>query len=301
MPFGLKKSKEEDIGDDAARSSLFSKRSKNPAPSTNPYAASSPDPYAQRAPPPAYTSGLPSGPGALRNQQRQEKSPVPPGGYMNDGSRGNSYGSSGGGGGGGDGGGYGAGGGAYGGQGAYGGNRYGDVNGGAAATSRPGRQGGYGGLGPSSSMDQDSQAGRDALFGGAAKRAQAAAAAPAPKQPSDQGGSTWGGGGEEGGYGGGYGGGSNQGYGAYADRQLTAEEEEEGTQFLTPLLQADVKDTTRPGKPHLLTIRGYNRGRPSHQTTNPRPEISRRLLYPQRPPHRRPSRRDRPRHAGPTR
>ena len=67
-------------------------------------------------------------------------------------------------------------------------------------------------------------AGRDALFGGAAKRAQAAPQQQQQPVP-DQGGSSWGGGEEE--YGG-YGGGSNQGYGAYADRQLTAEEEEEG-------------------------------------------------------------------------
>ncbi|KAI9662369.1 MAG: Meiosis-specific subunit of the t-SNARE complex [Bathelium mastoideum] len=204
MPFGLsRKNKDADPSSapdptsDSARAALFSKRGKASA-SSNPYAATPPpqggnDPYAA---PPAYPSSNP-------DAGRAEKTPVPVGGY-------------------------GAGAGGYGGQGGYGGNRYGAEDaGGSAGPAR--RAGGYGGMGGGAEDDGS----RDALFGGAAKRAQnttgAGGGAAAQGQGQTQGGaggSTWGGGEEESSYGG-YGTGSNQGYGSYADRQLTAEEEEE--------------------------------------------------------------------------
>ncbi|KAI9700488.1 MAG: Meiosis-specific subunit of the t-SNARE complex [Bogoriella megaspora] len=203
MPFGLgskNKNADADAGDGeaSARASLFSKRNKTPSATSNPYAqaAASPDPYAAKStPPPAYSNP--------NDNFRREKSPVPPGGY-------------------GGGGGYGANGGAYGAQGGYGSggaNRYGAEP--EQQLSR--RPGGYGGFGRTESQaTMDTQAGKDALFGGAAKRA-AERPAPAPTQ-QQQPESSWGG--DESGYGG-YGGGSSQSYGAYADRQLTAEEEEE--------------------------------------------------------------------------
>ncbi|KAF1949081.1 hypothetical protein CC80DRAFT_497763 [Byssothecium circinans] len=110
-------------------------------------------------------------------------------------------------------GGYGAQGGSYGAQGGYGGDRYG--SGGGA----PARQGGYGGLG-----DPNDDSSREQLFGNARDRVQRQ-----PQQAPQSGayGGAPGGapGGEQSGaYGapGGYGGGP-----AYADRELTAEEQEE--------------------------------------------------------------------------
>ncbi|KAF3001824.1 Meiosis-specific subunit of the t-SNARE complex [Curvularia kusanoi] len=113
----------------------------------------------------------------------------------------------------GPGGGYGAQGGSYGAQSGYGNDRYG----GSPAPQQSARgPGGYGGLGRTDSNDTD--ANRNDLFGNAAQRQQ---------QQQPQGGY---GASPSGGYGqstpGGYGA-SSGGYGAYGDRELTAEEQEE--------------------------------------------------------------------------
>ncbi|KAF2146833.1 uncharacterized protein K452DRAFT_283038 [Aplosporella prunicola CBS 121167] len=114
----------------------------------------------------------------------------------------------------------------YGSQGAYGQDRFG---GGGQ------RAGGYGGMGGRSSQEtMNTDAGRQQLFGNAAQRTQQA---PPPSGA--------------GGYGadaGGYGGGSSNDYGAYADRQLTAEEEEEedvqgAKQQIRFMKQQDVSST----------------------------------------------------------
>ncbi|KAJ9625857.1 Protein transport protein S9 plasma membrane t-SNARE [Taxawa tesnikishii (nom. ined.)] len=87
MPFGFSK-KDKDVEEEKARSSLFGSRSKSSkaaVPQANPYAQQPPssDPYAAKSAsnsaanlsaPPAYDNRAPS---PLRN----EKSPVPPGGY----------------------------------------------------------------------------------------------------------------------------------------------------------------------------------------------------------------------------
>jgi len=107
----------------------------------------------------------------------------------------------------GGGGGYGAQGGSYGAQSGYGSDRYGS----APAPQQSARgPGGYGGLGRTDSNDTD--ANRNDLFGNAAQRQQQ----PEPQQPGGYGQST------PGGYGA-----SSGGYGAYGDRELTAEEQEE--------------------------------------------------------------------------
>ena len=180
---------------------LFSKKKdkggkESPA-AQNPYAAPvGKDPYAQ--PPPSYSND------GQDNSFRQEKTPAVTG-------PGQSYGQRPGG--------YGAQGGSYGAQSGYGADRYG---GGA-----PQRPGGYGGLGRTASNDtMSTEAGRNELFGNAPQRQQAQP----PQQPSALGqsgayGSTPGGAygaGAPGGYGSAPG-----GYGAYEDRQLTAEEQEE--------------------------------------------------------------------------
>ncbi|KAI4685042.1 uncharacterized protein J4E88_004485 [Alternaria novae-zelandiae] len=180
---------------------LFSKKKdkggkESPA-AQNPYAAPvGKDPYAQ--PPPSYSNE------GQDNSFRQEKTPAVTGPGQTYGQRP---------------GGYGAQGGSYGAQSGYGADRYG---GGA-----PQRPGGYGGLGRTASNDtMSTEAGRNELFGNAPQRQQAQP----PQQPSALGqsgayGSTPGGGygaGAPGGYGSAPG-----GYGAYEDRQLTAEEQEE--------------------------------------------------------------------------
>ncbi len=199
-------------GDDSGRSS----KNASPAPaSSNPYAQASaePDPYAQGsnyAPvnaspyqqakaasygglPNGATNGLPSGPGAARGGYG-----APPPGRA----PANNYGPS-------NGAAYGAD--RYGSGGGYGANRYDDT---PSTTSRG--PSGYGGLGRANSNDTaTTDDNRDALFGGAKDRyAQKTSLPPRNGQP-----------------GGGYeaeSGASSGGYGAYgADRQLTAEEEEE--------------------------------------------------------------------------
>ena len=223
MPFG--RSKKGDDGDlETKKSSLFGSRSKNasPAPAaSNPYAAVPPsnDPYAAKGNPYASQNGM-NDPYAPKNQSslagpptssfgnlslnnqggppsygsgsqppnRNEKSPVPPGGYGGGGPRYQSQG------------GYGQGSG-------YGSDPYG------SSQSRP-RPGGYGGLGRSNSQDtMSTDAGRNALFGDAATRAAQNQGAP-PSYGEDNSYSN------TGGYG-------QSGYGQDPDRELTAEEQED--------------------------------------------------------------------------
>ncbi|KAL6248983.1 Protein transport protein S9 plasma membrane t-SNARE [Rhinocladiella similis] len=217
--FSLKKG---DNDDDSSRLALFGSRSKSksPAPPTNnPYAqpAIPPDPYTRAkmsagiAPPsdqaprggihtgpgPQGHSGLP-GPGQQRPSQGRENpyASNQPSGYDN------KSGSS---------------------QGGYGPDKFGNQNGygGAASGGNPyasvqqpsgtSRQGGYGGLGPSTIYDNDSN--RDELFGGARERVQQKQQNQ-PSGPPDYEYTSNNDGGD-------------RSYGAYGDRQLTAEEEEE--------------------------------------------------------------------------
>lgn len=183
-------SKKKDEGEDSNRSALFGNRKKeksSPA-AQNPYAAPpANDPYAQA--PPSYSGG--------NDSYRQEKTPAVTG-------PGQSYGQRPGG--------YGAQGGSYGGQSGYGNDRYG----GGAQSQRPG---GYGGLGRTESNDtMSTDAGRNELFGNAAQRQQT------QQRPGGYGQS--GAYGNDGQGGGGYGA-APGGYGAYGDRELTAEEQEE--------------------------------------------------------------------------
>lgn len=225
MPFGRSKKTDDDL--DSKKASLFGSRSSknaSPAPSSgNPYAAAPPsnDPYASKGNPYAAQNAI-NDPYATKNQSslgkpptssfgnlslnnqggppgyqsaspqpnRNEKSPVPPGGYGGGAPRYQSQG------------GYGQGGG-------YGSDPYG------SSSSRPG---GYGGLGRSNSQDtMGTDAGRNALFGDAATRAAQNQGAP-PQYGNDNSYSN------TGGYG------SNDmpgGYGAEPDRELTAEEQED--------------------------------------------------------------------------
>jgi len=186
-------SKKKDDGEDSGRSALFGNRKKKESQAAqNPYAAPpANDPYAQ--PPPSYSGS--------NDSYRQEKTPSVTG-------PGQSYGQRPGG--------YGAQGGSYGAQSGYGSDRYG----GAPAPAQ--RAGGYGGLGRTTSQDtMSTDAGRNELFGNAPQRQQA--------PPAQQSGAY---GGPSGAYGdnsqgGGYGAGAPGGYGAYGDRELTAEEQEE--------------------------------------------------------------------------
>ncbi|KAL9081716.1 MAG: hypothetical protein Q9159_007093 [Coniocarpon cinnabarinum] len=209
--FSLKKDKSEDGLEETKRSALFGGRSKSksPAPpSQNPYAVPSnnPNPYAN-APslgygaPPSYNSSSPyNSPGIADPRTRNEKSPVPPGGYGGQPQRGFAPPSGG-----------------YGGQSGYGGNNpY--SNAAAPPPSGNGRSGGYGGLGD--------EPNKDALFGGAKdrfdqqKKQQDQQFQNQGLPPEEQGQLSG-----AGGYGNDYG---DQGYGRpYQDRQLTAEEEEE--------------------------------------------------------------------------
>ncbi|KAF2405258.1 hypothetical protein EJ06DRAFT_578471 [Trichodelitschia bisporula] len=207
--------------------------SKSPAPS-NPYAQQSdPDPYTTGAPPPPYASSNNSS----VDRVRQEKSPVPPGGYG--GGQQDRYGA-----GSANYGGYGAGGGAsrYGAsQAEAAGSRYGNsgyggfgrapgqgaLDGQTSGNPTPPPVGRYGG-GPAPPPGQQQPAPQSLGAGGAGRYAGGAgryggqsavqqditgSASPAPGQD--------GGGTDGSAYG------SNAGYGAYADRQLTAEEQEE--------------------------------------------------------------------------
>jgi len=217
LGFG-KKGEKSDGSEDSNRLALFGSRSKtkSPNPSANPYAqpASAADPYLQAkanaygaGPKPSTANAGPSpgpvkggyggmnggGYGGMQNGGRTEDDP------KND-NRG----------------GYGAGG--YGSQSGYGADRYGS---GSQSSGNGGLRygaGGYGGLGPVESQDSTADDKRSALFGGAKERLQQQSQQPSgmgQPPPYDEGQS------------GAYGSGGDQGYNAYGDRQLTAEEEEE--------------------------------------------------------------------------
>ena len=209
--------KDKDDGEDSNRPALFSSRSKTKSstPSGNPYAQpmAAADPYTQ-AKMNVGAGGLPSTPKPSRAEPYGEAPSSFPdrGGYGSSGldsKKGSGYG----------GGGYGSA--RYGAQSGYGEDRYGSTAGPLAASNGASRYGagGYGGLGGNSGYDDGVDEARDALFGEAKGRL---------KQPQQQ----------NGGYGqpppyeeGEQSGinaeSSTQGYGAYGDRQLTAEEEEE--------------------------------------------------------------------------
>lgn len=232
MPSWLKKEKDGDL--DSQKASLFGSRSKaaksgSPAPANNPYAVpqSSNDPYAARNTNPYASQNGMSDPYAPKSQSslsqpstssfgnltlnseygqppeynrgtspqpnRYEKSAVPPGGYGGAAPR---YGNSG----------------SYGQTGGYGSDPYGNQQ----SSSRPG---GYGGLGRTHSNDTTTtDAGRNALFGDAPKRA--AEQQSTPQQP--------GGGDNSYANSGGYNASDTYGgYGAQPDRELTAEEQED--------------------------------------------------------------------------
>ncbi|KAF1989739.1 hypothetical protein K402DRAFT_311430, partial [Aulographum hederae CBS 113979] len=200
------------------KSSLFSRSNKEKSSGGNPYAqTSSPDPYAQPAPP-AYNGG------SNNDSFRQDKTPVPVGGYGGSARFGTS--------------------GAYANQNGYGASTpYGDERGQESAERRPGGYGGMGGMARSRSDDT----GRQALFGDAPQKYQQQQQQQQQQQsqlpPEERNGG-------EGGYGasssGGYG--ESQGYGAYADRQLTEEEQEEedvqaSKQEIRFIKQQDVSST----------------------------------------------------------
>ncbi|KAI9835158.1 MAG: hypothetical protein M1819_002527 [Sarea resinae] len=240
--FGFSK-KGSDAGEDTNRLALFGSRSKSTSPgpkssnpyaqpsstapkSSNPYAqpsnSASPDPYARPAPRPSNSyggmsqpsagSGRSPGPYAAAPPPYQEGSADMQGGPIPN-----------------EKGGYGPSRGGYGSNG-YGDDRYGspanNLDPSAASASRYG-PGGYGGLGRSNSYDTTTtEDNREALFGGARERQQQQQQR--NQQPPENGQ-------PDGGYEAGNGydapsgtsGGQNQGYSAYGDRQLTAEEEEE--------------------------------------------------------------------------
>ncbi|KAI9720466.1 MAG: hypothetical protein M1812_002972 [Candelaria pacifica] len=222
--FGFK-SKSKDSSEDSNHNALFGSRSSksssaqnaNASVSVNPYAQpqNATDPYAQDTN--KYAGmGKPYSDGSAGYQGREAKR----GGYGGM-SEDRGYG--------GDnkqsGGGYGASAGGYGGGNGYGGDRYGnqggygaDKYGSGVAPSTRGPSG-YGGLGRSNSQETTAtDDNRNALFSGAKDRfAQKSNLPPSNDQAgtanySGQSGAV---------------GGSSQGYGAYEDRQLTAEEEEE--------------------------------------------------------------------------
>ncbi|PSK60518.1 Protein transport protein sec9 [Elsinoe australis] len=209
MPFGFnKKDKEKD--EDSQRSALFgsrSKSSKSAVPQVNPYAAvqaPANDPYSSKATDP-YVPKTSSQPPPYDNngghQLRQDKSPVPIGGYGGAPPNPNRYGGSS----------------NYGQTSGYGSNPYGND----PSAPPPQRPGGYGGLGRANSQDTVStDAGRAALFGDAATRQQRPNQGGQGPPPGENGGdqsySNYGQSSFQGG-----------GYGGYPDRELTAEEQEE--------------------------------------------------------------------------
>ncbi|KAI4134739.1 MAG: hypothetical protein LQ347_001263 [Umbilicaria vellea] len=236
--FGFGKKGEGD--EDSNRSALFGGRSKNKPtnPSSNPYAqpVTAPDPYTQaklnigvgdppRGPSPA-NSGY-SAPSASRGGYggmsgggyAADKKPGGVNGGDNDHDTDSQNRS-----------GYGAD--RYGARGGYGVDRYGGGAGASTSDTAPSRYGpgGYGGLGRTNSVGTTTtDDNRNALFGGARERLQ-------QQQVGVGIGGGAGGDGHPPPYGavhgqsrpsGAYGNGESQGYGAYEDRQLTAEEEEE--------------------------------------------------------------------------
>ncbi|KAK3080054.1 hypothetical protein LTS18_003246 [Coniosporium uncinatum] len=235
---GLLGKKKKDDGDTDSlkekKGGLFGRSKKEEAASVNPYAqsASSNDPYAAQSGqgPPPYRNGPSLGSkfgtsGIDQDRYRQEKSPVPPGGY-GDAPRFQPQGN-------------------YGSQAGYGAtqNPYGQQRESAPA---PLRQGGYGGMG--SSMDQPDEGSRNALFGDAPSLYQKQQQTQQDQQlpPDNSQDDPYGASGQirmPGGYGD-----DGQGYGAYGDRELTAEEQEEedvqGTkQEIRFIKQQDVAST----------------------------------------------------------
>lgn len=230
--FGFSK-KSGDGDDDSNRLALFGSRSKSksPASSNNPYAQPTAplDAYTQAkvqagvAPPPAGT-GAPPGPksayggmngGGFGSQQGNpygEKNSEPKSGYAPD---------------------------RYGNQGGYGGDRYG--SGGQSGGGSKYGAGGYGGLGNTDPNDPAS-ADRDALFGGAKDRVKNQPQSNGPPPPYSQGGGAPGQAPITDAAG------LDTSYGAYQDRQLTAEEEEEediqaSKQEIRFMKQQDVSST----------------------------------------------------------
>ncbi len=217
LGFG-KKGEKSDGSEDSNRLALFGSRSKtkSPNPSANPYAqpASAADPYLQAkanaygaAPKPSTANAGPSpGPvkGGYGGMNGGGYGGMQNGGRTEDDRKNDTRG------------GYGAGG--YGSQSGYGADRYGS---GSQSSGNGGSRygaGGYGGLGPVESQDSTADDKRSALFGGAKERLQQQSQQPSgmgQPPPYDEGQS------------GAYGSGGDQGYNAYGDRQLTAEEEEE--------------------------------------------------------------------------
>ncbi|OAL37408.1 hypothetical protein AYO20_03257 [Fonsecaea nubica] len=225
--FSLRKG---DDDDDSSRLALFGSRSKSksPAPSQNPYAST--NPYAQPAiPPDPYTKAKmsagvipPSGQGAPSSSGKPSGLPGP-GQQRPPYGRDNAYGNQSSGSFGGDNK-YGPAQGGYGGGSGYGADKFGNQNGygGGAPGGNPyasiqqpsgtSRQGGYGGLGSSSLYDNDNN--RDELFGGARERLEQKKQNPNSGPPEYE----YNSGGADAG---------DRSFGAYGDRQLTAEEEEE--------------------------------------------------------------------------
>ncbi|KEF60017.1 synaptosomal-associated protein, 23kDa [Exophiala aquamarina CBS 119918] len=226
--FSFKKGDDDD--NDSSRNALFGSRSsknKSPAPpSQNPYAQTAvpPDAYTRAKmsagvaqPPPGgfqqgnYGGGLPA-PGQQRPGYGggNPYAGGPPDRYGSDNKYGQSQGGQGGYGGG-SGGGFSSD--KFGNQNGYGGGSGGNPYASAQQTGGMLRQGGYGGLGPSNATEPDSN--RDELFGGARERAeqrpQNSAGGPPGYQYNNPDGNA----------------GGDRSYGAYGDRQLTAEEEEE--------------------------------------------------------------------------
>jgi protein transport protein SEC9 len=206
--------KKKDGDDDSNRKALFGSRgkSKSPAPPTdNPYAQNTipADPYTRAK----MNAGVAQGPtqtyqGHPQQQPGQggysgmSRPSDPRGGYGGGGYGDNKYGGS-------QGGGYAPD--KYGGRGGYG--EQGSSNPyGAPQPSGVARTGGYGGLGRTASYDDAPDDNRDQLFGGARERIEQRQQQPGPPGYSynseDQSG-------------------ADTSYGAYGDRQLTAEEEEE--------------------------------------------------------------------------
>ncbi|KAF2836229.1 hypothetical protein M501DRAFT_987403 [Patellaria atrata CBS 101060] len=222
--FGFKK-KDKDtsstpsLDEDSRSSSLFSSRtskSKSPAGSNNPYAQpAANDPYGGQPSPYAKPDQNPPPYDGSNDRFRQEKSPVPPGGY---GSERYAAPSSG-----------------YGTPTGYGNDRYG---GGSEASSTTGSRygaGGYGGLGRANSQQNTPSTettAHDDRFGNTTQRQQQQGVG--LEQDSGRGPS--------------YGTEGQGGYGAYQDRQLTAEEEEEedvqaSKQQIRFMKQQDVSST----------------------------------------------------------
>ena len=221
--FGFKKDSGED---DSNRSALFGSRSKKtPVPSANPYAQpiSAADPYTQAK----LEAGIGSGRGGPIPSNAGNNAPLSTkGGYGGLSAGDSKHGGIGGGYGGdnkyGGASGQGYGPDKYGAPSGYGADKYGSSQGGSGLKGGGSRYGpgGYGGLGAPSGYDTNAaDENRDALFGGASERHQQRSQPPngygAPP-PYEQEGTS-----------GAYGSGSTQGYGAYQDRQLTTEEEEE--------------------------------------------------------------------------